>query len=161
MHSIYESFYSLVSVHIIELLAFKRELWRSVMIWLSVRSLHQSRARIYKPFKEPRIWFQPGGPVRQPYFLPRPTRLNRMTESIPRNLFLGSLNVYKYGLWVQSQAFCCLHNWNMFGIILSQLEMPQRSIIVCFLCLFAKADLIRTVHLLRSAVSWPQALYCS
>ncbi len=42
---------------------------------------------------------QPGGPVRQPYLLYRPVRLHRLAESIPWNLFLGSLNVYKYGLW--------------------------------------------------------------
>jgi hypothetical protein len=35
---------------------------------------------------------------------------------------------------------------------------PRRAIIVCFLRLFAKADLIRTVHFLRSAVSLTQAL---
>ncbi len=28
----------------------------------------------------------------------RPARLHRLAESIPRNRFLGSLNVYKYGL---------------------------------------------------------------
>jgi hypothetical protein len=28
----------------------------------------------------------------------RPARQHRLTASIPRNLFLGSINVYKYGL---------------------------------------------------------------
>jgi hypothetical protein len=41
---------------------------------------------------------QHGGPIRQPYLLYRPARLHRLAESIPRNRFLGSLNVYKYGL---------------------------------------------------------------
>ncbi len=47
----------------------------------------------------PGIDFQPGGPVRQPYFSYRPVRLHTLTKSIPRNRFLGSINVYKYGLW--------------------------------------------------------------
>ncbi len=46
--------------------------------WL-IRSLQINRARICRPFKEP--------------------RLHRLAESIPRNRFLGSINVYKYGLW--------------------------------------------------------------
>jgi hypothetical protein len=42
-----------------------------------------SRARICKPFKEPGIDSQPGGPVRQPYLLYRLARLHRLAESIP------------------------------------------------------------------------------
>ncbi len=41
---------------------------------------------------------QPDRPVRQLYFSYRPVWLHRLAESIPRNRFLGSLNVYKYGL---------------------------------------------------------------
>ncbi len=37
-------------------------------------------------------------PVGQPYFSYRPVRLHRLAESIPRNQFLGSIDVYKYGL---------------------------------------------------------------
>ncbi len=57
-------------------------------------------ARICKPFKEPCnvIDSQPGGPVRQPNLSYRPARLYLLVESIPRYRFLGSLNVYKYGL---------------------------------------------------------------
>ncbi len=60
-----------------------------------------SRARICKPFKEPscpRINYQPGRPLRQPYFSYRPARQHRLAELIPRNRFLDSFNVYKYGL---------------------------------------------------------------
>ncbi len=46
----------------------------------------------------PGIDFQPGGPVRQPYLTYRLARLHRLVESIPWNRFLGSLNVYTYGL---------------------------------------------------------------
>jgi hypothetical protein len=57
-----------------------------------------ARAHICKPFKEPGIDSQPGRLVRQPYLLYRLARLHRLAESIHRNRFLGSLNVYKYGL---------------------------------------------------------------
>jgi hypothetical protein len=65
-------------------------------IWLQVL---RARARICKPFMSPGINSQSGGPVRQAYLTYRPARLLRMAESIPWNRFLGSLNVYKYGLW--------------------------------------------------------------
>ncbi len=41
---------------------------------------------------------QPGGQVRQPYLMYQPAGLHRLAESIPWNRFLGSLNVYKFGL---------------------------------------------------------------
>ena len=42
-----------------------------------------ARARICKPFKEPGIDSQPGGPLRQPNLLCRLARLHRLAESIP------------------------------------------------------------------------------
>jgi hypothetical protein len=48
----------------------------------------------------PGIDSQPGGPVHQPYLTDRPARLHKLAESIPRKQFLGSLNVYKFGLRV-------------------------------------------------------------
>ncbi len=56
------------------------------------------RARTWRPVKEPRNRFPAVVPVRQPYLSYRPARLHRLAESIPRNRFLGSINVYKYGL---------------------------------------------------------------
>ncbi len=50
----------------------------------------------------------PGGPVRQPYLLYRPAMLHRLAESNPRNRFLVSLNVYKYGLCILVHAVSCL-----------------------------------------------------
>ncbi len=41
---------------------------------------------------------QPGWPLRQPYLSYRPARVHMLAESIPRNPFLGSINVYKYRL---------------------------------------------------------------
>ncbi len=57
--------------------------------------------------RRPGIDFQPGGTVRQPYFSYRPVRLHRLAKSIPRNRFLGSINIYKYGLrsWPQSNMW--------------------------------------------------------
>ncbi len=57
--------------------------------------------------RSPGIDFQPGGPVRQPYLSYRLARLHRLAESIPRNRFLGSINVYKYGLSVK--CLFCVH----------------------------------------------------
>jgi hypothetical protein len=48
--------------------------------------------------RSPEIDSQPGGPVRQPYLSYRPAMLHRLAESNPRNRFLVSLKVYKYGL---------------------------------------------------------------
>jgi hypothetical protein len=52
--------------------------------------------------RSPGIDSQPCGPVRQPYLSHWPTRLHRLTESIPRNRFLGSKNVYRYGFWLEA-----------------------------------------------------------
>jgi hypothetical protein len=51
--------------------------------------------------RSPRIDSQPGGSVRQPYLSYRPDRLHRLAKSIHRNRFLGSINVFKYGLWAR------------------------------------------------------------
>jgi hypothetical protein len=48
--------------------------------------------------RSPGIDSQPGGSVLQPYLTYRSARLHRLTESITWNQFLGSLNVYKFGL---------------------------------------------------------------
>ncbi len=48
--------------------------------------------------RSPRIDSRPGGPVRQPYLSYRPARLHRLAKSIPRNRFLSSIHIYKYGL---------------------------------------------------------------
>jgi hypothetical protein len=52
--------------------------------------------------RSPGIDFQHSGPARQPYLSYRPARLHRLAKSIPWNRFLGSINVYKYGLWYDS-----------------------------------------------------------
>ncbi len=58
------------------------------------------RDGICKSLKDPRNRSQPGGPVQQPCLSYRPARLHGLAESIPRNRFLGSINIYKYGLRV-------------------------------------------------------------
>ncbi len=51
------------------------------------------------------------GPVRQPYFVLSAARLHRLAESIPRNWFLGSVNVYKYGLSVEKLGMTAYKAW--------------------------------------------------
>ncbi len=48
--------------------------------------------------RSPGIDSQPGGPERQSHLSYRPARIHRLAESIPRNQFMSSLNVFKYGL---------------------------------------------------------------
>ncbi len=48
--------------------------------------------------RSPGIDSQADGPVRQHSLTYQPARLHRPAESIPWNRFLGSLNIYKYGL---------------------------------------------------------------
>ncbi len=49
--------------------------------------------------KSPGIDSRTGRPVRQPCLSYRPASLHRLAESIHRNRFLCSINIYKYGLW--------------------------------------------------------------
>ncbi len=63
---------------------------------ITTEAASQTRARICKPFKEPRNRFL--GPERKSYLSYRPAMLHRLAASIPRNWFLCFLNVYKYGL---------------------------------------------------------------
>jgi hypothetical protein len=65
---------------------------------LKVQEMLLFRDGIFKSFMEPWNRSQPGGPVQQPYLSYQPARLHSLAESIPRNQFLGSINVYKYGL---------------------------------------------------------------
>ncbi len=56
-------------------------------------------ARICRPFKEPRNRFPAWRAGTQLYLSYWPAGLLRLAKSIPRNRFLGSIIVYKYGLW--------------------------------------------------------------
>ncbi len=62
------------------------------------QTLWYSRARICKPFKEPRNRFPAWRADTTTLLSYRPVRPHRLAESIPRNRFLSSLNVYKYVL---------------------------------------------------------------
>ncbi len=71
-----------------------------------------------EPLRRPEIDSQPGGPVRQPCMLYRLARQHMLAASIPRNRFLGSINLYKYGL----RAGICsrvkgwkIDSWNRLG----------------------------------------------
>jgi hypothetical protein len=72
------------------------------------RVFRETMQKIYIPRTEPEfvnilrslgIDSQPGRPVRQPYLTHWPARLHRLAESIPWDRFLGSLNVFKFGIW--------------------------------------------------------------
>ncbi len=57
------------------------------------------RARICRSFKETRHRFSAWRAGTKSYLSYWPARLHRLAKSIPRNRCLGSINVYKYGLW--------------------------------------------------------------
>ncbi len=64
--------------------------------------------------RSPGIDSQHGEPVRQPYFSYRPAMLHRLPESIHRNRFLGSINLYKYELWLylcRRNRFLRIDSW--------------------------------------------------
>jgi hypothetical protein len=56
--------------------------------------------------------------VRLSYLANRPARLHRLAESIPWHRFLDSLNIYKYGLWIDvavlqtKPLFYIQHDWH-------------------------------------------------
>ncbi len=56
------------------------------------------RARICRSFKETRYRFSAWRAGTKPYLSYWPARVHRLAKSIPRNRFLGSINVYKSGL---------------------------------------------------------------
>jgi hypothetical protein len=71
----------------------------------SLSSNMKSWVRICKPSKETRNWFPAWWTgIRQPYLSYRPARLHRLADSINRNRFLASLNIYKYGLRSSTQC---------------------------------------------------------
>jgi hypothetical protein len=57
-----------------------------------------SRARICRSFKETRNRFPAWRAGTTTLFFVPAVSLHRLAKSIPRNRFLGSINVYKYGL---------------------------------------------------------------
>jgi hypothetical protein len=67
-------------------------------VYVKMGEISKSEPVFVDLLRRPGIDSQPAGPVRQPYFSYRPARLHRLAKSIPRNRFLGSINVYKYGL---------------------------------------------------------------
>ncbi len=68
---------------------------------------------ICKSFMEPRNRSLTGGPVQQHYLSYRPATLHSLAESILRNRFLGSINVYKYGLWCTRSACASEIIWRL------------------------------------------------
>ncbi len=78
--------------------------------------------------RSPGIDSHPGGPVRQPYLSYRPARLHRLAKSIPQNRFLGSINIYKYGLWkLRSNNVSCQQQRRLRRSSLPGRPHPQPS----------------------------------
>ncbi len=63
-----------------------------------------SRARICRPFKESRNRFPAWRAGTTALFVVPARQAAWLVESIPLNRFLGSINVYKYGLWSGKMA---------------------------------------------------------
>ncbi len=63
------------------------------------------RARICGSCKETRYRFSAWRAGTKPYLSYWPARLHRLAKSIPRYRFLGSINVYKYGLCLKIFSF--------------------------------------------------------
>ncbi len=83
----------------------------------------KNRARICRPFKEPRnrfpAWRACTTTSRQP------ARPHRLAESVHRNRFLASINVYKYGLW---GTFGPSIFWITFFSLCTHVAMPWRCV---------------------------------
>jgi hypothetical protein len=81
------------------------------------------RARICRSFKETRYRFSAWRAGTKPYLSYWPARLHRLAKSIPRNRFLGSINVYKYGLLVTkctpASLFLLQKNRMFFSCVMS------------------------------------------
>jgi hypothetical protein len=58
----------------------------------------------------------------------RPARLLRLAESVPWHRFLGSLNVYKYGLWPGIFGFG-LKLWNKSNDMLFKHGVTETAIL--------------------------------
>ncbi len=69
--------------------------------WERLRSQRLGLSPYLYTLRSPGIDSQPGRPARKPYLSYRLARPLRPAESIPRNRFLGTINVYIYGLSVQ------------------------------------------------------------
>ncbi len=97
---------SITNIFIIVWKNYKYHFWRqnekSYTLWIRLTYwLNEYWACICKPFKVPwnRFSAWSAGTVRQSSLSYRLAMLHRQVESNPRNRFLVSLNVYKYGLW--------------------------------------------------------------
>jgi hypothetical protein len=66
--------------------------------WWAGTTTGPARARICRSFKETRYRFSAWRAGTKPFLSYWTARLHRLAKSIPRNRFLGSINVYKYGL---------------------------------------------------------------
>ncbi len=94
----------------------QRQSCQTVLYKDAVRTIWSSQQRISPEpvfvnlLRSRGIDSQPVGPIRQPSLSYRPARLHKLAASVPRNLFLGFVNVYKYGLWQIRQVRSVYHS---------------------------------------------------
>ncbi len=74
-----------------------------------------TRAGICRSFKETRYRFSAWRAGTKPYLSYWPARLHRWAKSTPRNRFLGSINVYNYGLRLKISRVLTSFMWNNLG----------------------------------------------
>ncbi len=95
-------------------------------------------ARIFKTFSRAQESIPSlVGPVRQSYLTYRPARLQRLEESIPLNRFLGSLNVYKFGLCNMLHS-TSHHSPPVLFLVFSLLQQCKEC---CYILLYARRGL--------------------
>ncbi len=82
---------------------------RSSSSWQNI--IWSAEPEFCNPFKEPRNWFPALAGWGTTTLFYRPVRLHWLAESIPWNRFLGSWNVYKFGLKLRQLGF-----WDMVNL---------------------------------------------
>ncbi len=112
----------------------------------------ETTARICKPFIESRNRFPAWRASTSPYLSYRPARLHRLVRSIPWNQFLGSLDVYKYGLCLdrgggEQSNTSPTHHYSISKLIRGYIIQRRRdrySSPQCFLYDYREASILTT-----------------
>ncbi len=95
----------------------------------------EHRARICRSFMETRYRFSAWRAGTKPYLSYWPARLNRLANSIPRNRFLGSINVYWLLVLLHHPSPIPRHSSASTKI--TAIPLPSKSKYFFFLCDFA------------------------
>ncbi len=124
--------------------------YKRFLFWLGCSSL--PRARICRSFKETRYRFSAWRAGTKPYLSYWPARLHGLAKSIPRYRFLGSINVYKYGLCT-IHFFSSLYStpciFNSFVPVARQAPVLGRLSLT--MCLWLNVLILSQYAIIRSA----------